>query len=94
VNPLTMWLTLATFVGYAVIYTVILKPRDAAEHRDRRRLGRDAAGARLGGDHRRRDLPAAAALPHHLRLDAAALLGARALLAARSTRAPACRCCR
>jgi protoheme IX farnesyltransferase len=25
-NPLTMWLTLATFVGYAVIYTVILKP--------------------------------------------------------------------
>ncbi|MBI5752849.1 MAG: protoheme IX farnesyltransferase [Hydrogenophilales bacterium] len=27
VNPLTMWLTLGTFVGYAVIYTVILKPR-------------------------------------------------------------------
>lgn len=27
VNPLTMWLTLATFVGYAVIYTVVLKPR-------------------------------------------------------------------
>jgi len=27
VNPLTMWLTLATFVGYAVIYTVMLKPR-------------------------------------------------------------------
>ncbi len=27
VNPLTMWLTLATFVGYAVIYTMILKPR-------------------------------------------------------------------
>jgi protoheme IX farnesyltransferase len=27
VNPLTMWLTLATFVGYAIIYTVILKPR-------------------------------------------------------------------
>jgi protoheme IX farnesyltransferase len=26
INPLTMWLTLATFVGYAVIYTVILKP--------------------------------------------------------------------
>jgi protoheme IX farnesyltransferase len=26
VNPLTMWLTLATFVGYAVIYTVVLKP--------------------------------------------------------------------
>lgn len=27
VNPLTMWLTLATFVGYALIYTVLLKPR-------------------------------------------------------------------
>ena len=26
VNPLTMWLTLATFLGYAVIYTLILKP--------------------------------------------------------------------
>jgi protoheme IX farnesyltransferase len=26
VNPLTMWLTFATFVGYAVIYTLLLKP--------------------------------------------------------------------
>jgi protoheme IX farnesyltransferase len=26
VNTLTMWLTFGTFVGYAVIYTVILKP--------------------------------------------------------------------
>ena len=26
VNVLTMWLTLATFIGYAVIYTVVLKP--------------------------------------------------------------------
>jgi protoheme IX farnesyltransferase len=26
VNPLTMWLTFATFIGYAVIYTVVLKP--------------------------------------------------------------------
>ncbi len=26
VNPLTMWLTFVTFVGYAVIYTIILKP--------------------------------------------------------------------
>jgi heme o synthase len=26
VNALTMWLTLATFLGYAVIYTVVLKP--------------------------------------------------------------------
>jgi protoheme IX farnesyltransferase len=26
INALTMWLTFATFVGYAVIYTVVLKP--------------------------------------------------------------------
>jgi len=26
VNVLTMWLTVATFIGYAVIYTVLLKP--------------------------------------------------------------------
>jgi protoheme IX farnesyltransferase len=26
VNPLTMWLTLGTFVGYAVLYTIVLKP--------------------------------------------------------------------
>ena len=26
VNPLTMWLTFATFVCYAIIYTIILKP--------------------------------------------------------------------
>jgi protoheme IX farnesyltransferase len=27
VNPLTMWLTLATFASYAFIYTLLLKPR-------------------------------------------------------------------
>ena len=27
VNPLTMWLALATFAGYAFVYTLILKPR-------------------------------------------------------------------
>lgn len=27
VNPLTMWLTLATFAGYALVYTLWLKPR-------------------------------------------------------------------
>jgi protoheme IX farnesyltransferase len=26
VNPLTMWLTLATFIGYAIVYTMLLKP--------------------------------------------------------------------
>jgi protoheme IX farnesyltransferase len=27
VNPLTMWLALATFASYAIVYTLILKPR-------------------------------------------------------------------
>jgi heme o synthase len=35
VNPLTMWLTLATFVGYAIIYTVYLKPATPAPCRQR-----------------------------------------------------------
>ena len=26
INPLTMWLTFGTFIGYAIVYTVILKP--------------------------------------------------------------------
>ncbi len=26
VNPLTMWLTFGTFVGYAIVYTLVLKP--------------------------------------------------------------------
>lgn len=26
INPLTMWLTFATFVGYAMVYTLVLKP--------------------------------------------------------------------
>jgi protoheme IX farnesyltransferase len=26
VNPLTAWMTLATFVGYALVYTILLKP--------------------------------------------------------------------
>src|SRR3990170_2412010 len=56
---------------------------DAPEHRDRRRLGRDAAGAGLGCGDRRYFLPGAAAVPDHFRLDAAAFLGARALSQAR-----------
>ena len=35
VNPLTMWLTFATFVGYAVIYTVVLKQIGRASCRER-----------------------------------------------------------
>src|SRR5215470_12456556 len=27
VNPITMWLTLGAFMGYAIVYTIVLKPR-------------------------------------------------------------------
>ena len=79
VNPLTMWLTLATFVGYAVIYTVLLKPATPQNI-----VIGGASGAMppvLGWAAVANDVGArgAAAVPHHLRVDAAALLGARAL---------------
>ncbi|CAA9401114.1 MAG: Heme O synthase, protoheme IX farnesyltransferase COX10-CtaB, partial [uncultured Ramlibacter sp.] len=49
----------------------------AAEHRDWGRFRRDAARARLGRDARRRRSRGADPVPHHLPVDAAALLGAR-----------------
>ena len=51
---------------------------DVAEHRHRRRRRRRAAARRLGGRHRPPRDPGAAPLRDRLRLDAAALLGARA----------------
>ena len=78
VNALTMWLTLATFVGYAIIYTVVLKPL-------RRRTSSSAAPRApcrpcwAGRRDRRHCLRSADPVPHHLRLDAAAFLGARAV---------------
>ena len=48
VNPLTMWLTFATFVGYAVIYTVILKPLTPQNIVIGGRFWGHAAGAGLG----------------------------------------------
>ena len=66
----------------------------AAEHRHRRRVGGDAAGARLGRDPRRRRGRGDDPLPDHLPLDAAALLGARALPRRRLRAGPACPCCR
>ena len=57
VNPLTMWLTLATFVGYAVVYTVILKPLTPQNIVIGGASGRDAAGAGMGGGHRRDATP-------------------------------------
>ena len=54
----------------------LAQARDAAEHRDRRRRGRRATGARLDRGHRAGRAACAAALPDHLRVDTAALLGA------------------
>ena len=54
VNPLTMWLTLATFVGYAVIYTVLLKPATPQNIVIGGASGAMPPVPRLGGGHRRR----------------------------------------
>ncbi len=75
VNPLTMWLTFATFVGYAVVYTVILKPLTpqnivigGASGAMPPVLGWAAMTGQVGagGGH---------PVPDHLPVDAAALLG-------------------
>jgi hypothetical protein len=52
---------------------------DAAEHRDRRRVGRHAAGAGLGRDDAARWARGADPVPDHLPVDPAALLGAGAV---------------
>jgi protoheme IX farnesyltransferase len=79
VNPLTMWLTFATFVGYAVIYTVVLKPLTpqnivigGASGAMPPVLGWAAMTGEVGPE-------ALAAVPDHLPVDAAALLGAGAV---------------
>jgi heme A synthase len=81
VNGLTMWLTFATFVGYAVIYTVLLKPHTPAEHRDWRHERGDAAGTWMGGGDRDGTGPGMVAGVDHFCLDSAALLGARVVSA-------------
>jgi protoheme IX farnesyltransferase len=75
VNPLTMWLTFATFVGYAVIYTVVLKPLTPQNI-----VIGGASGAMppvLGWAAMtwRRGSRGADPVPDHLPVDAAALLG-------------------
>jgi protoheme IX farnesyltransferase len=76
VNPLTMWLTLATFVGYAIVYTVILKPRTPQNI-----VIGGASGAMpplLGWAAVTGDVTFQPLLLFlHLRVDAAAFLGAR-----------------
>jgi protoheme IX farnesyltransferase len=74
VNALTAVLTFSR--SSATRSSTVWLKRDPAEHRDRRRGG-CAPRARLDGRHRRRQPGCAPALPHHLRLDAAAFLGAR-----------------
>ena len=107
VNALTMWLTLATFVGYAVVYTVILKPATPQNIVIGGASGAMPPVLGLGGGDRRSDHRGDAAVPHHLRLDAAALLVARAVPHrglrarrradaaghARHASTPGCRCC-
>jgi len=47
-NPLAMWLTLATFLGYAIIYTIFLKRarrRTSSSAARRGRCRRFSAGA-------------------------------------------------
>jgi len=53
---------------------VWLKRATIAEHRHRRRGRGGAAGARLGGGEQRHRPECAAAVSHHFRVDAAALL--------------------
>ena len=89
-----MWLTLATFVGYAVIYTVVLKPLTPQNI-----VIGGASGAMppvLGWAAMRGDVGPEALdpVPDHLPVDAAALLGAGAVPGRGLPHAPACRCCR
>ena len=79
VNPLTMWLTFSTFVGYAIIYTILLKPMTPQNI-----VIGGASGAMppvLGWAAVTGDVSADAllAVSDHFRVDATALLGARAL---------------
>ena len=94
VNPLTAVLTFCSLIGYAVLYTVWLKhvtPQNIV-------IG-GAAGAAppvLGWTAvtgHGRSLRAAA-VPDHLRVDAATLLGARDRAPRRLCARPAFRCCR
>ncbi len=70
---------LAFTIGfYVFIYTMWLKRDDAAEHRHWRCRGCAASNDRLGCCNRHGKPRTLHPLPHHLRLDAAAFLGARA----------------
>ncbi len=72
----------------------VAQARHAAEHRDRRCRGRGSAGARLDRGDQSRRCARAAAVHDHLRLDAAALLGARHRAPQRLRPGATSRCCR
>jgi protoheme IX farnesyltransferase len=78
VNALTLWLTLATFIGYAVIYTLVLKPLTPQNI-----VIGGASGAMppvLGwAAMTGRSAMKPCCCSHHLSLDAAAFLGAGAV---------------
>jgi protoheme IX farnesyltransferase len=48
-NVLSASLAFGGFAGYVGVYTIWLKRRTLAQHRDRRRRRRDPAAGRLGG---------------------------------------------
>jgi protoheme IX farnesyltransferase len=82
VNALTMWLTVATFIGYAVVYTVLLKPATPQNI-----VIGGASGAMppvLGW----------AAVTGEVTTEAMLLFLISPSIAPRSTPKPACRCCR
>ena len=87
-------LTFASLIGYAVLYTVWLKHVTPQNIVIGGAAGAAPPGARLDGGHQQRRSARAAAVPDHLRVDAAAFLGAGHRAARGLREARASRCCR
>jgi len=79
VNVLTAGLTFVSLIGYSIIYTVFLKRRTPQNIVIGGAAGAASTAARLDRRHRGSGERCVAAVPYHLCVDAAALLGARAL---------------
>ena len=77
VNVLAASLALSAIAFYVFVYTMWLKRTSVAEHRDRRGRRRRPGPGRLGGGHGDGRTRGVGAVRDRLRLDAAALLGAR-----------------
>ena len=77
-NVLTAALALGRILHLRVRLHAVAQAQLPTEHRDRRCGGRLPAARRLGGRHRAHRSAGRLSVPHHLLLDAAALLGARA----------------